>query len=332
MHFKARGFSPVFSSPFQLLMIEACRDLFLDAQTNIKGASPHTVKAYAEDLRQFGDFAAAAGITDIHAVDAPLLRSYLAAMQTQNLARASRARKTATLRSFFSHLARHGHIKRSPAVGLRSVKLEQRLPKFLRSDEIDALLAAPDLTKPLGLRDRALLETLYASGMRAGELVTLSVADVNYDEGVIRVVGKGNKERVTLLGRSAVFALQRYVRKGRPALLMQATQDDGALFVNRYGKRISDRGVRKLFDRYCAEASAHLKITPHVLRHTFATHLLSNGADLRVIQELLGHASVATTQMYTHVTTERLQEVYAQAHPRAKREVERGSIEERARK
>jgi len=301
-------------------MIEACRDLFLDAQANVKGASPHTIKAYAEDLRQFGEFAAALGVTDIHAVDAALLRSYLVAMQAQNLARASRARKTAALRSFFSHLARHSFIARSPAIGLRSVKLEQRLPKFLRPDEIDALLAAPDLTKPLGLRDRALLETLYATGMRAGELVTLSITDVDYDEGVIRVIGKGDKERVTLLGRQAVFALQRYLRKGRPALLMQAAEDDGALFVNRYGKRLSDRGVRKMFDRYCAEASTHLKITPHVLRHTFATHLLSNGADLRLIQELLGHASVATTQMYTHVTTERLQEVYEKAHPRAKKE------------
>ena len=289
---------------------------------NVKGASPYTVKAYAEDLRQFGEFAATQGVTDIHAVDAPLLRSYLAAMQVQNLARASRARKTAALRSFFSHLVRHGYIPRSPAVGLRSVKQEQRLPKFLRPDEIDALLAAPDLSKPLGLRDRALLETLYASGMRAGELVTLMLTDVNYDEGIIRVIGKGNKERVTLLGRQAVFALQRYVRKGRPTLLMQAIEDDGSLFVNRYGVRLSDRGIRKLFDRYCAEASMHLKITPHVLRHTFATHLLSNGADLRLIQELLGHASVATTQMYTHVTTERLQEVYAQAHPRARREAE----------
>ncbi len=301
-------------------MIEACRDLFLEDQSTVKGASPHTVKAYAEDLRQFGEFAAAQGVTDIHAVDPAMLRSYLAAMQAQNLVRASRARKTATLRSFFSHLARHGHIPRSPAVGLRSVKQEQRLPKFLRSDEIDALLAAPDLTKPLGLRNRALLETLYASGMRAGELVTLMLTDVNYDEGVIRVIGKGNKERVTLLGRQAVFALQRYIRKGRPALLLAAAEDDGALFVNRDGTRLSDRGVRKMFDKYCKEIAAGMNITPHVLRHTFATHLLSNGADLRLIQELLGHASVATTQMYAHVTTERLQEVYAQAHPRAKKQ------------
>lgn len=301
-------------------MIGTYRDAFLHHLEAVKGASPHTVKAYAEDLSQFAAFAETQGVTDIRAADPALLRSFLAHLEALGLARASRARKTASLRSFFAYLAKQSLLPRSPAVGLRSIKTERRLPKFLRSDEMEALLAAPDAATALGLRDRALLETLYASGMRAGELVTLDIAAVNYDEGVIRVIGKGDKERVTLLGRQAVFALERYVRKGRPELILKADTDSGALFVNRYGGRLSDRGVRKLFDRYCAVASTHLKITPHVLRHTFATHLLSNGADLRLIQELLGHASVATTQMYTHVTTERLQEVYVQAHPRAKRE------------
>ena len=300
-------------------MIEAYGDGFLNFLETMQGASPNTIKAYAEDLRQFTDFAQTQGITDIHAITTALLRAFLASLEAQNLARASRARKTASLRSFFTYLTRQSILPRSPAAGLRTIKQERRLPKFLRSDEIETLLAAPNSENPLGLRDRALLETLYASGMRAGELVTLTVSDVDYDEGIIRVIGKGNKERVTLLGRQAVFALQRYLRKGRPELILKAAEDDGALFVNRYGKRLSDRGVRKLFDRYCCKASTHLKITPHVMRHTFATHLLSNGADLRLIQELLGHASVATTQMYTHVTTERLQEVYANAHPRAKK-------------
>ncbi len=300
-------------------MIEACCDAFLHALGAVRGASPHTVKAYAEDLRQFADYAATQGVTDIHVVDVTLLRSFLVHLEAQDLARASRARKTASLRSFFAYLARQRLIPRSPALDLRTVKTERHLPKFLRPDEIESLLAAPKMDTPLGLRDRALLETLYASGMRAGELVALSVADVDYDEGVIRVVGKGQKERVTLLGRQALQSLERYLRKGRPTLVLPAGKDSGALFVNRYGGRLSDRGVRKLFDRYCGEASTTLKITPHILRHTFATHLLSNGADLRLIQELLGHASVATTQMYTHVSTERLQEVYAQAHPRAKR-------------
>ena len=300
-------------------MIETCRDAFLHHMEAVKGASANTVKAYAEDLSQFVEFSGAQGVTDIHAVDTALLRSFLVHLQSLGLARASRARKTATLRSFFSYLTRQSLLPRSPAAGLRSVKTERRLPKYLRSDEMEALLAAPSAETALGLRDRALLETLYASGMRAGELVTLCLSDVDYDEGVIRVIGKGDKERMTLLGRQAIFAIQRYIRKGRPELLLNAQRDDGALFVNRYGGRLSDRGVRKLFDRYCAAASTYLKITPHVLRHTFATHMLSNGADLRMIQELLGHASVATTQMYTHVSTERLQEVYAQAHPRAKK-------------
>ncbi len=300
-------------------MIEACGDAFLKSLETVQGASPNTIKGYAEDLRQFSDFAETSGVTDIHAVTPALLRLYLSALESFGLSRASRARKTASLRSFFAYLTRQSILSASPAAGLRSVKQERRLPKFLRSDEIEALLAAPDPEKALGLRDRALLETLYATGMRAGELVTLAVSDIDFDEGIIKVIGKGDKERVTLLGRQALFALQRYIRKGRSELMLQVAQDHGALFVNRYGGRLSDRGVRKVFDKYCAAASSHLKITPHVLRHTFATHLLSNGADLRLIQELLGHASVATTQMYTHVTTERLQEVYAKAHPRAKK-------------
>lgn len=297
-------------------MLDAHIDSFLQNLSAVKAASPHTVKAYAEDLRQFGGFAEARGVTETRAVDAALLRAYLQQMQQDGLARASRARKTASLRSFFAYLARQSLIPQSPAVGLGTVKQERRLPKFLRSDEIEALMAAPGTDK-LGLRDRALLETLYASGMRAGELVAVTVADVDFEAGAIRVIGKGRKERVTLLGREAVASLTTYLQAGRPPLVEQQGEDSGALFVNRYGGPLSDRGVRKLFTRYCDVVATHLKITPHIMRHTFATHLLSNGADLRVVQEMLGHSSINTTQMYTHVTTERLQEVYRKAHPRA---------------
>ena len=300
-------------------MIESHIDSFLQSLTALKGASPHTIKAYGEDLAQFAAFLEDKGVGEADAVDSTLLRAYLQHMQRVGLARASRARKTACLRSFFAFLARRSLIPRSPAAGLRSVKQEQRLPKFLRSDEIEALMAAPN-QKPLGLRDRALLETLYASGMRAGELVSLTIADVEFGADVIRVVGKGDKERVTLLGDQAVATLQRYLREGRPPLVASQGPDSGALFVNRYGGRISDRGVRKIFTRYCAQAATRLKITPHVLRHTFATHLLAGGADLRLVQELLGHSSIATTQIYTHVTTERLQEVYKKSHPRARQD------------
>ena len=299
-------------------MLESQIDAFLQSLTALKGASPHTVKAYAEDLAQFIAFTDAQGVTEATAVDTKLLRAYLQHMQLADLARASRARKTACLRSFFSYLTRQSLIPRSPAAGLRSVKQDKRLPKFLRTDEIEALMAAPDLSEPLGLRDLALLETLYASGMRAGELVSLLLPDVDFEAGVIRVVGKGQKERVTMLGRQAIAALNTYLREGRPPLVATLGEDTGALFVNRYGGRLSDRGVRKLFTRYCDKAAMRLKITPHVLRHSFATHLLMGGADLRLVQELLGHSSIATTQIYTHVTTERLQDVYKKAHPRAR--------------
>ncbi len=298
--------------------MEAQSDSFLHFLAHNKDASAHTLKAYAEDLTQFTSWMETSHqVADASQITPSLLRAYLQHLQEIGLARASRARKTATLRSFFAFLVRQALIPISPAVGLRTVKTGRRLPKFLRDDQMTMLLAAPDPASPLGLRDRALLETLYASGMRAGELVALSLEDVDFDEGVIRVIGKGDKERVTLIGREAVQALNRYFRKGRPLLMTAQTADHGAVFVNRYGGRLSDRGVRKMFTRYCEAASAGMKITPHVLRHTFATHLLANGADLRLVQELLGHSSLATTQMYTHVTTERLQEVYRQAHPRA---------------
>jgi integrase/recombinase XerC len=299
-------------------MLDSQIDAFLQAMAALKGASPHTVKAYAEDLRQFAGFAEAGGVTEAGAVDTRLLRDYLQQMQQANLARASRARKTASLRSFFTYLARQRIIPRSPAVGLRSVKQDRRLPKFLRADQIEALMAAPN-TSALGLRDRALLETLYASGMRAGELVSITLPDVDFEAGVVRVTGKGDKERITLLGRPALAALQRYLHGGRPDLAARQPEDSGVLFLNRYGGPLSDRGVRKLFTRYAEKAALTLKITPHVLRHTFATHLLANGADLREVQELLGHSSISTTQIYTHVTTDRLREVHAKAHPRGGR-------------
>ena len=297
-------------------------DAFLHFLAHNKGASAHTIKAYAEDLAQFTSWAETTGAVDSSLITPARLRTYLQHLQETGLARASRARKTATLRSFFAYLARQSIVLKSPAVGLRTVKTGKRLPKFLRDDQMTALLAAPDPGTALGLRDRALLETLYATGMRAGELVTMTISDVDFDEGVIRVIGKGDKERITLIGREAVQALSRYFRKGRPLLVAAQAVDGGAVFVNRYGVRLSDRGVRKVFDRYCSAASEDLKITPHVMRHTFATHLLANGADLRLVQELLGHSSLATTQMYTHVTTIRLQEVYRQAHPRAHRDTE----------
>jgi len=299
-------------------------DSFLDTMYGLRGCSAHTVKAYSEDLGQLATFLESEGVTDAAGITLSHLRAFLAHLQQQELARTTRARKTAAIRSFFDHLVKQGTIPQSPAAGLRTVKTEKRLPKFLRGEEIEALMRAPD-SSPLGLRDRALLETLYASGMRAAELVSVDVDDIDFPSASVRVIGKGNKERVTLLGKHATDALEIYLAQGRPSLLLNGRQcpaaghkkaHGDALFVNRYGERISDRGVRKLFTRYCEVASTHLKLTPHVMRHTFATHMLAGGADLRLVQELLGHSSLATTQIYTHVTTERLQEAHKKAHPR----------------
>ncbi len=288
-----------------------------------KNASDMTCKSYGEDITQFIAYAESLGISRPELVTSTVARGFIGSRD--DLARASRARKVASLRSFFAFLVRRGVVSTSPATGLRTPKQDKRLPKFLRSDEIDALMSAPlgaCRSAHIASRDIALLETLYASGMRAGELVRLDEGDVDLTQGFARVTGKGDKERVVLLGHKATAALQEYMANARPELVRAATpkrRSEHPLFVNYKGTRLSDRGVRKLFDKYCTYASATLKITPHVLRHSFATHLLAGGADLRVVQELLGHASVATTQIYTHVTPERLHDVYTKSHPLAKR-------------
>ncbi len=297
-------------------------DSFLAHLSAVRGASPHTIKAYAEDLRQFAEFLETRSIGTVAAIETAHIRAYLAFLADErSLSRASIARKAAAVRAFFRFLLRRGIVTRSPAQNLSTPRKRQSLPKVLNEDAIDALLAAPDASRPDGLRDRAILEVLYASGMRASELVGLDMADLRLSEngeGEARIRhGKGNKERIALLGRPAVAAVQTYIGRGRCVLLAEAKKATDALFLNRFGGRLSDRGVRRLFDKYCAVVVASHKITPHTLRHTFATHLLDNGADLRVVQELLGHADLATTQVYTHVSTKRLQEVYDSAHPLA---------------
>jgi len=288
----------------------------------VRGASAHTVKAYAEDLFQFAEWARERGATDPARVETGTLREYLAHLTTgRGLARTTAARKMASLRAFFRYLVRRGVVARSPAQQIVTPRKAAPLPKFLSEDAVGALLSAPDQSRPDGLRDRALLEVLYASGVRASELVALDLSDVVFDgdEATARIRhGKGGKERIALLGSGAVAALQTYLgAQGRGALAHGAAKPTNAVFLNRWGGRLSDRGVRRVFDKYCESVAASHKITPHTLRHTFATHLLDHGADLRVVQELLGHADLATTQIYTHVSTTRLKDAYDKAHPRA---------------
>lgn len=293
---------------------------FLTYRRFARNNSPHTLRAYASDLAQLSEYLSRNG-RGMQAVSLADLRGYLAWTQERGCRRATLARKQAALRAFFGWLRRTGRIERDPSRGLVSPRQSKRLPKFLRAAEIEALMAAPG-ADVAGLRDRALLELLYASGLRASEAVGLDVDDVDLDAGELRVRhGKGGKERIALMGSRAAAAMEAYLTLSRPVLAARAKgAATRALFLNKLGSRLSDRGVRRTFDRYAAVVSQHLKITPHVLRHSFATHLLENGADLRVVQELLGHASLSSTQIYTHVTTERLKAVYDTAHPRAQEE------------
>ena len=297
-------------------------DAYLETLAS-RSVSPHTVKGYTEDLLQFLAFAARRGRADWLAVTALDIRRYLAELMDGGMARASVARKLSALRGMFAYLSKHALRADNPMIGLRAPRLPERLPHYLEEDEMSELLRAPEESTPLGVRDRALLEVLYASGMRVSELVGLSVLDVARADTTagmlaLRVVGKGRKERIVLLGETAVEAMRTYLESGRPALLAQAKgPDKGALFLNRFGTRLTARSVGRMLHKYVLLTCARHGISPHALRHTFATHLVNHGADLRTVQQLLGHVSLATTEVYTHVSAQRLRDVYTRAHPRA---------------
>jgi integrase/recombinase XerC len=289
-------------------------DDFIDHLNIVKRASVHTVRNYSSDIAQFLEFARQA---EVDVYDYPLIRRYLAHLQREGSAKTSVARKVAAIKAFFRYLVSKGMIESDPMTGVVAPRQDKKLPKFLRGEQIEALISAPDDSEALGMRDRAILETLYASGMRVSELVGIDLADIDGSD-EIRTLGKGSKERVVLVGRAAREAIVHYVASARPELAVKAKQRTDALFLNHRGGRLSARSVGRIVDRYVEKVSDSLKISPHTLRHTFATHLLAGGADLRAVQELLGHTSAATTQIYTHVTRERLKEVYDKAHPRAK--------------
>ncbi len=291
---------------------------FLQHLRLARNSSEHTVRAYRADLEQFlGALESEHKVSSLSDINKRHTRAYLSSLQQDDYARTSLARKLASLRAFAKWARRQALIQNDFTQGLTSIKQEERLPKFLRPEEIDHLLSAPDITTPDGQRDRALLELLYASGLRAGEAQSLNVDDVHLEEEEIFVrKGKGNRERIAYLGKMAIDAINCYLQDGRSRLAKHNLNEiDPALFLNKFGGRLSDRGIRRTFDKYVSSASTRLKITPHVLRHTFATHLLENGADLRSVQELLGHQQLLTTQIYTHVTTEKIHEVYKNTHP-----------------
>jgi len=250
------------------------------------------------------------------AADSNAIRSFLTFLNEREYSKATAARKLATLRSFYKFCLRRGYIQTNPVATIRTPKQEKRLPKFLDISAIQKLLTTPDDTTLLGARDRAMLETLYSTGVRVSELVALNVDDLDPVNGQLRVRGKGRKERITPIGPTAVTAIRRYLdmRQKDPR---NSTFDRMAMFVNKHGQRLSTRSVRRKLDKYLSEAGLDPSISPHTLRHTFATHMLNNGADLRSVQELLGHQSLSTTQVYTHVTTSQLKKDYDDSHPRA---------------
>lgn len=281
-------------------------------------ASPYTVRNYIHDLRHFLGFLNAANVATLGEVDHHLLRRYIASLLEQGFEKASVARKLSALRSFYRYLMQENIISSNPLVAISSPKLEKRLPSFLSNDEVARLLEAPDTATPHGQRDKAILELLYASGLRVSEIAKLDLGNVDLESREIRVWGKGSKERMVLMGKPAASALDLYLRDGRRQLLGKSRSE--ALLINRYGKRLSERSLQKAISRYARGAGLDKRVFPHMLRHSFATHLLDGGADLRVVQELLGHANLSSTQIYTHVTQSQARRVYLSAHPRAKKE------------
>ncbi len=308
--------------------------------------SEHTAKCYGADLTQFSEFlsgSSGGGPADGEAVsfdhhdgqatavatkidlniDQLLLsaqtdsiRAYLAFLNEKQYSRATVARKLATLRSFYKFLIKRNHISTSPVTAVRTPKQDKKLPRFLEYEEVKRLLETPPMNTWLGARDRAIMETLYSTGIRVSELVALNMEDVDFLGEVVHVRGKGKKERIAPIGASALQTIQHYMEFRNKRAQNNTNFDSKVLFVNKHGRRLSTRSVRRKMDKYLKMAGLDPAISPHTLRHSFATHMLNNGADLRSVQELLGHQSLSTTQVYTHLTTARLKEVYENAHPR----------------
>jgi len=280
-----------------------------------RGLSPYTVRNYTTDIQGFLDFLSQNKVTSLDNVDRLVMRRYLGLLHGQKTSRISISRKLSALRSFYRFLKRENLVSSDPAASLSAPKLEQRLPTFLTQDEVLKLIQSPDTSAIVGIRDRAILELLYAAGLRLSEVTNLNVGDLDLNSRQIRAWGKGSKERMVLIGKPAAEALKRYLRQSRTRLLgKKSTQ---ALFLNRFGERIAERRIQYIIKKYARQAGLDMRVYPHMLRHTFATHMLDGGADLRAVQELLGHARLATTQIYTHVSQNQIRRTYLAAHPRS---------------
>jgi len=286
-------------------------DLFIDALWLESGLSKNTLSAYRTDLRGLAKFIEPKPLLDVEQSD---VQKFLAFLLAQGVKSSSSARVLSTLRRFYRYQIRENRVSVDPCAQVRSPKQGRPLPKAMSEQQVDDLLAAPDIQTSLGLRDRAMLETLYATGLRVSELVELTLLEVNCSVGVVRIVGKGNKERLVPLGEQAVDWLERYLEQARPDLLKQRVCD--ALFVTARGAGMSRQAFWYLIKKHALVARIEQHLSPHTLRHAFATHLINHGADLRSVQMLLGHSDLSTTQIYTHIARERLQSLHADHHPR----------------
>ncbi len=297
---------------------------FLQTLETIKNISQHTASAYKRDLNQFFDFLKKSNISSLKSVDHLMLRRFLGTLHDKEYVKSSIARKCASLRSFFKFLVREGILKTNPASSLHTPKKEKKLPHFLTEEEVEAFLSLPKTNDPAGMRDKAIFETLYSCGTRVSELAGLNLSDVDLLGEIIKVKGKGKKERLCPLGMPAIRAMNAYLdiravffKTGKAARKgFKTIPAKEAFFVNSKGGRLTTRSIERILKTYVIQITSK-KVTPHTLRHSFATHLLQRGADLRSVQELLGHKNLSTTQIYTHVTTELLKKVYVSAHPRA---------------
>ena len=288
---------------------------FLNYLATEKGASEHTTKNYGIDLREFVKFIAEKSLKDLKDLTYLNIREFLALLKTHEYSKSSISRKLACLRSFFKYLVRENILTQNPAMGIATPKKEKRLPSFMNPDEITKLLDAPAKDSWEEKRDKAILEMLYSSGLRVSELAGLNHDDLDFFGGLVLVRGKGKKERIVPVGQSALNSLRAYWDMKAPRETANAIKKP--LFISRIGSRLTDRSVRRMILKYVKRTGLGKEISPHTFRHSFATHMLDRGADLRSVQELLGHANLSTTQIYTHVTTQRLKDAYMAAHPRA---------------
>ncbi|OAQ20740.1 site-specific tyrosine recombinase XerD [Thermosulfurimonas dismutans] len=288
---------------------------FLEYLTLERNLSENTLQSYARDLGDFKEFLEKEGIDDLKEVSIETILLFLESLKRRKLSSSSVARKLSALRSFFRFLELEKGFTNNPLLLVESPKLPQRLPKVLTINEVERLLSAPDTSTPRGLRDKAMLETLYATGLRVSELVALTFSQLNLSAGFVRVFGKGSKERLVPLGDFAREYLERYIREARPKLL-SGRSDPPQVFLNRYGKPLTRQRFWQIIKDYARKVGIDTEISPHVLRHSFATHLLEGGADLRAVQMMLGHASLSTTQIYTHLDLKNLRKIHEKHHPR----------------